>query len=181
MKIKYLKPVIFVALALSIAGPLILANSIESKKVNIQETPTASTVVITTPETTTTTVVPETTTTIPETTTTTTLVPAGSKCEELAPIALQAGWPQELLVDVLEEAWSESRCQNVVPGHPQWNGHDHGPLQINQVWSNEVEDFFGDWSMVNDPLVNFTWAWEMYKWFDDHKGCGFIPWSRKCD
>jgi len=180
LKIKYLKPVIFVALAISIAGPLLLANSTESKKVNIQETPTASTVVITTPETTTTTVIPETTTTIPETTTTTTLVPVGSKCEELAPIALQAGWPQELLVDVLEEAWSESRCQNVVPGHPQWNGHDHGPLQINQVWSNEVEDFFGDWSMVNDPLVNFTWAWEMYKWFDDHRGCGFIPWTRPC-
>ena len=180
MKIKYSKPVIFVALAISIAGPLILANSTESKKVTIQETPTASTVVITTPETTTTTVVPETTTTIPETTTTTTLVPVGSKCEELAPIALQAGWPQELLVDVLEEAWSESRCLNIIPGHPNWNGHDYGPLQINQVWSNEVEDFFGSWDMVQDPLVNFTWAWEMYKWHDHHKGCGFIPWSRKC-
>lgn len=130
---------------------------------------------------TTTTITPQTTTSTTSTTTTTTLVPLGSKCEELAPIALQAGWPQELLVDVLEEAWSESRCQNVVPGHPKWNGHDHGPLQINQVWSNEVEDFFGSWDMVNDPLVNFTWAWEMYKWFDDHKGCGFIPWSRKCD
>jgi hypothetical protein len=34
--------------------------------------------------------------------------------------------------------------------------------------------------MVQDPLVNFTWAWEMYKWFDDHKGCGFIPWTRSC-
>ena len=121
-----------------------------------------------------------TTTTIAPTTTTTTLVPPGSKCEELAPIASAAGWPQELLVDVLEEAWSESRCLNIIPGHKNWNGHDYGPLQINQVWSNEVEDFFGSWDMIQDPLVNFTWAWEMYKWFDHHKGCGFIPWTRKC-
>ena len=159
-----------------IVGALLLTNcndKVSTQEVQITEATTIPATTI--PATTTTT-----TTTIPATTTTTTLVPLGSKCEELAPIALQAGWPQELLVDVLEEAWSESRCQNVVPGHPQWNGHDHGPLQINQVWSNEVEDFFGDWSMVNDPLVNFTWAWEMYKWFDDHKGCGFIPWSRKC-
>ena len=160
-----------------IVGALLLTNcndKVSTQEVQITEATTIPATTI--PATTTTT-----TTTIPATTTTTTLVPLGSKCEELAPIALQAGWPQELLVDVLEEAWSESRCQNVVPGHPQWNGHDHGPLQINQVWSNEVEDFFGSWDMVNDPLVNFTWAWEMYKWFDDHKGCGFIPWSRKCD
>ena len=159
-----------------IVGALLLTNcndKVSTQEVQITEATTIPATTI--PATTTTT-----TTTIPATTTTTTLVPLGSKCEELAPIALQAGWPQELLVDVLEEAWSESRCQNVVPGHPQWNGHDHGPLQINQVWSNEVEDFFGSWDMVNDPLVNFTWAWEMYKWFDDHKGCGFIPWSRKC-
>lgn len=121
-----------------------------------------------------------TTTTIAPTTTTTTLVPPGSKCEELAPIASAAGWPQELLVDVLEEAWSESRCQNVIPGHPQWNGSDHGPMQINFVWKDEVENMFGNWAMVDDPLTNFKWAWEMYKWFDHHKGCGFIPWTRKC-
>ena len=180
MKIKYSKPVILASLVASIAIVAPLAKSTESQKVKIQENPITTTVVVTIPETTTTIVVPETTTTIPETTTTTTLVPVGSKCEELAPIALQAGWPQELLVDVLEEAWSESRCLNIIPGHPNWNGHDYGPLQINQVWSNEVEDFFGSWDMVQDPLVNFTWAWEMYRWFDDHKGCGFIPWSRKC-
>lgn len=180
MKIKYSKPVILAALVASIAIVAPLANGTESQKVKIQENPITTTVVVTTPETTTTIVVPETTTTIPETTTTTTLVPVGSKCEELAPIALQAGWPQELLVDVLEEAWSESRCLNIIPGHPNWNGSDYGPLQINRVWSNEVEDFFGSWDMIQDPLVNFTWAWEMYRWFDDHKGCGFIPWTRKC-
>lgn len=169
MKIKYLKPVIFVALAISIAGPLILANSTESKKVNIQETPTASTVVITTPKT---------TTTIPETTTTTTLVPVGSKCEELAPIALQAGWPQELLPEILAIAHRESRCQNIIEGHPKWNGHDSGPLQINTVWHDEIEAKYGHSEYVNDPYHNFAWAWEMYIWFDANRGCGFDPWYK---
>jgi hypothetical protein len=178
LKIKYLKPVIFVALAISIAGPLLLANSTESKKVNIQETPTASTVVITTPETTITTVIPETTTTIPETTTTTTLVPVGSKCEELAPIALQAGWPQELLPEILTIAHRESRCQNIIEGHPKWNGHDSGPLQINQVWLDEIEAKYGTWEVVNDPHYNFAWAWEMYIWFEANRGCGFDPWYK---
>ena len=169
MKIKYLKPVIFVALAISIAGPLILANSTESKKVNIQETPTASTVVITTPKT---------TTTILETTTTTTLVPVGSKCEELAPIALQAGWPQELLPEILAIAHRESRCQNIIEGHPKWNGHDSGPLQINTVWHDEIEAKYGHSEYVNDPYHNFAWAWEMYIWFDANRGCGFDPWYK---
>lgn len=160
-----------------IVGALLLTNC--NGTVSTQEVPTSTTTTVV--ETTTTTSTTTTTTVAPTTTTTTTLVPVGSKCEELAPIAVQAGWTQDLLVDVLEEAWSESRCLNIIPGHPNWNGHDYGPLQINQVWSNEVEDFFGSWDRIQDPLVNFTWAWEMYKWFDHHKGCGFIPWTRKCD
>lgn len=121
-----------------------------------------------------------TTTMAPTTTTTTTLVPPGSKCEELAPIAVAAGWPQELLVDVLDEAWNESRCQNVIPGHPRWNGSDYGPLQINRVWLDEIEAKYGSSEYILDPLHNFMWAWEMYIWFDAHKGCGFKPWTRKC-
>jgi hypothetical protein len=140
----------------------------------------------TTPPTTTTTpevaipITTPTTTVAPTTTTTSTLVPADAKCAELAPIASAAGWPQELLIDVLDEAWQESRCLNIIEGHPKWNGHDSGPLQINQVWHNEIEDKYGDWRYVNDPYHNFAWAWEMYIWHDHHKGCGFKPWSRKC-
>ena len=132
---------------------------------------------------------PSTTSQPPETTTTTTttvapppttLVPLGSRCEELAPIALAAGWPQELLVDVLDEAYQESRCLNVIDGHPNFNGYDRGPMQINKVWLDEITAKYGSWEYVNDPLHNFMWAWEMYRWFDHHRGCGFEPWSRKC-
>ena len=131
-------------------------------------------------------------TTVPATTTTTTEVtlPAGFAmptlppdvpCQEWAQVALDAGWPWELLPELLREVWNESRCQNVIPGHPQFNGHDHGPLQINEpTWHDEVQNFFGDWNLIDTPSVNFQWAWEMYKWYDSHGYCGFKPWSRRC-
>lgn len=155
-------------------GQVRTQETIPTTPVSIQ--PSTPTTVTPTP---TTTLTP-TTTMAPTTTTTTTLVPPGSKCEELAPIAVAAGWPQELLVDVLDEAWSESRCQNIIKGHPKWNGHDSGPLQINAVWLDEIQNKYGDWRYVNDPYYNFAWAWEMYIWFDAHRGCGFQPWTRAC-
>ena len=135
-----------------------------------------------------------TTTTAPTTvapTTTTTVVtlpldfalptlPPDVPCQEWTQVALDAGWPWELLPELFREVWNESRCQNVIEGHPQFNGHDHGPLQINKVWLDDIEAKYGDWRVVDDPRYNFAWAWEMYKWYDEHKGCGFIPWSRPC-
>ena len=141
----------------------------------------------------TTTVAPAVTTTTPPTTVapTTTVVtlpegfsiptlPPDVPCQEWTQVALDAGWPWELLPELLREVWSESRCQNIIEGHPNFNGHDRGPLQINQVWLNEIEDKYGSWEYVKDPRYNFAWAWEMYRWYDDKKGCGFIPWSRPC-
>ena len=129
-----------------------------------------------------TTVAPTTTTTVvtlPEGFSLPTL-PADVPCQEWTQTALDAGWPWHLLPELLREVWSESRCQNVIEGHPQWNGYDRGPLQINQVWLDDIEAKYGTWEVVNVPHYNFAWAWEMYRWYDDHKGCGFIPWSRPC-
>ena len=119
------------------------------------------------------------------TTTTTTVVtppaptlPADVPCQEWAQTALEAGWHWELLPEILTIAHRESRCQNIIEGHPKWNGHDRGPLQINQVWLDEIEAKFGHWEYVNDPYHNFAWAWEMYIWFDANHGCGFEPWYK---
>ena len=129
------------------------------------------------------------TTVVPSTTTTVVTLPEGFSlptlppevpCQEWTQTALDAGWPWHLLPELLREVWSESRCQNVIEGHPQWNGHDRGPLQINQIWLDDIEAKYGIWEVVNLPYYNFAWAWEMYRWYDDHKGCGFIPWSRPC-
>jgi hypothetical protein len=132
--------------------------------------------------TTTTTVAPATTTTVitlPEGFSIPTLKP-NVPCQEWTQVALDAGWPPHLLSELFWEVWSESRCQNIIEGHPNWNGHDRGPLQINQVWLDDIEAKYGTWEVVNDPRYNFAWAWEMFKWYEHHRGCGFIPWSRPC-
>lgn len=139
-----------------------------------------TTTVVSTPETTTTTVV------VPETTTTITLpegfympaLDADVPCQEWTQTALDAGWHWELLPEILTIAHRESRCRNIIEGHPQWNGHDSGPLQINQVWHDEIEAKYGHSEYVNDPYHNFAWAWEMYIWFDANRGCGFDPWYK---
>ena len=83
-----------------------------------------------------------------------------------------------MLPEILAIAHRESRCQNIIEGHPKWNGHDSGPLQINTVWHDEIEAKYGHSEYVNDPYHNFAWAWEMYIWFDANRGCGFDPWYK---
>lgn len=132
------------------------------------------------------------TTTAPATTTTVTAhdalqadlnilpLPEGTPCQEWAPLARQVGWPETEIVNVLEEMWQESRCLNIVPGDPRWNGADHGLLQINQVWKEEVAHLFGSWDRINEPEVNLAMALEIWRWHDAHRGCGWEPWSRSC-
>ncbi len=101
-------------------------------------------------------------------------------CQEWAPLALKVGWPVEELQNVLEEMWQESRCLNIIPGDERWNGGDHGLMQINTVWKDEVENLFGSWERINDPEVNLAMALEIWRWHDHHRGCGWGPWSRSC-
>ena len=101
-------------------------------------------------------------------------------CQEWAPLALQVGWPPKELPDLLNEMWQESRCINVIPGDPRWNGGDHGLMQINTVWKNEVEALFGSWDRIDEPAVNLAMALEIWRWHETHRGCGWEPWSRPC-
>lgn len=107
-------------------------------------------------------------------------LPAGTPCQEWAPLALQVGWPPEELPDLLDEMWQESRCINVIPGDPRWNGGDHGLMQINTVWKDEVEALFGSWDRIDEPAVNLAMALEIWRWHEIHRGCGWEPWSRPC-
>jgi hypothetical protein len=109
-----------------------------------------------------------------------TLTALDTPCQEWAQLALEVGWPQEELVNVLEEMWQESRCLNIIPGDPRWNGGDHGLLQINEVWANETANLFGSWDRINEPAVNLAMALEIWRWHDAHRGCGWEPWSRPC-
>lgn len=107
-------------------------------------------------------------------------MPADIPCQEWAPMAVQAGWPTDLLPQLLRIMWRESRCLNITDTHPKHNGYDTGPLQLNDTWRDEIATQFGDQNLINDPLTNLKMGWEIYKWHDHHRGCGWEPWSIPC-
>lgn len=98
-------------------------------------------------------------------------------CREWAPLALEVGWPPEELENLLEEIWSESRCQASIINK---TSPDHGLLQLNAVWRDEFERYFGPWELVLDPRLNLAMGLEIWRWHDYHRGCGWEPWSRPC-
>lgn len=98
-------------------------------------------------------------------------------CQEWASLALDVGWPVEELENLLEEIWSESRCQ---AGIINKTSPDHGLLQLNDVWRDEFERYFGPWENVLDPRLNLAMGLEIWRWHDIHRACGWEPWSRPC-
>ena len=109
---------------------------------------------------------------------------ANGRCVELFDAARAGGWPPELMADVLDEAWKESRCDNTIqPGHPQYNGTDHCAMQINaKVHRDYVAMVYGPMVVLaNDPVACFGFAWKLYSDLDEKGRCGFKPWTRKCN
>jgi hypothetical protein len=105
-----------------------------------------------------------------------TLIAPNTPCQEWAPLALEVGWPAEQLQNLLEEMWQESRCQSDVIS----SANDNGLMQINTVWRDEFEEYFGPWEQIRDPRLNLMMALEIWRWHQDHQGCGWGPWSRAC-
>lgn len=126
-------------------------------------------------------------TTPASTTTTSTLVPADVKCAEWADEAVAGGWPADdlqLLIDVLDEAWNESRCLPIGPVGPHsehFNGHDYGLMQINRpVHEDYVVQLYGNFDKIVDPVTNFAFAWRLYSGTEAKGRCGWKAWSRPC-
>jgi hypothetical protein len=130
-----------------------------------------------------------TTTTSTTTTTTTSTVPftrladfhPDTKCQEWFQTAISVGWPNntETLEKLGRLLWKETRCQNVSYTHPQFNGHDHGVAQINQIHRKYVEQLF-DMPMeesMSDPTLNLRFAYLLYSDIAETGGCGWKPWS----
>ena len=130
---------------------------------------------------TTTTTTSTTTTTTTQPSTTVVAVPADTKCQEWFPTAISVGWPNnpETLEKLGRLLWKETRCQNVSYTHPQFNGHDHGVAQINQIHRKYVEQLF-DMPMeesMSDPTLNLRFAFLLYSDIVETGGCGWKPWS----
>ena len=121
-----------------------------------------------------------TTTTTTQPSTTVVPVPADTKCQEWFPTAISVGWPNnpETLEKLGRLLWKETRCLNVSYTHPQFNGHDHGVAQINQIHRKYVEQLF-DMPMeesMSDPTLNLRFAFLLYSDIAETGGCGWKPW-----
>ena len=106
----------------------------------------------------------------------------------------------DLIPDVLDEMYSESRCLPLGPpsAYPKywsgertdawgedytdlWNHSDWGLMQINGFTHKEfVTQLYGEMDAMVDPLSNLEFAWKLYSDLDERGRCGFKPWSRPC-
>jgi hypothetical protein len=108
-------------------------------------------------------------------------VPYETNCQEWFPTAISVGWPNdtETLKKLGRLLWKETRCLNVSYTHPQFNGHDHGIAQINELHRSYVEQVFNmpmEESM-SDPTLNLRFAYLLYSDIADKGGCGWKPWK----
>ena len=121
------------------------------------------------------------TTTSTQPTTRVAYVDPETKCQEWFPVAVSVGWPNntETLEKLGRLIWKEARCQNVSYLHPQFNGHDHGLVQANQIHRAWIEEQFAmpmEESM-SDPTLNLRFGWLLYEATEENHGCGWRPWS----
>jgi hypothetical protein len=121
------------------------------------------------------------TTTSTQPTTRVAYVDPDTKCQEWFPVAVSVGWPNntETLEKLGRLIWKEARCENVSYLHPQFNGHDHGLVQSNEIHRAWIEELFAmpmEESM-NDPTLNLRFGWLLYEATEENHGCGWRPWS----
>jgi hypothetical protein len=121
------------------------------------------------------------TTTSTQPTTRVAYVDPATKCQEWFPVAISVGWPNntETLEKLGRLIWKEARCENVSYLHPQFNGHDHGLVQSNEIHRAWIEELFAmpmEESM-NDPTLNLRFGWLLYEATEENHGCGWRPWS----
>jgi len=121
------------------------------------------------------------TTTTVQPSTTVVAVPADTKCQEWFPTAISVGWPNDpaVLEKLGRLLYKETRCQNVSYTHPQFNGHDHGVAQINEIHTKWVEELFNMpfRESMSDPTLNLRFAYLLYEATEESGGCGWKPWS----
>jgi hypothetical protein len=122
-----------------------------------------------------------TSTTATQPTTTVAYVNPATKCQEWLPIAVEVGWPNntETLEKLGRLIWKEARCQNVSYLHPQFNGHDHGLVQANQIHRAWIEELFNmpfEESM-SDPTLNLRFGFLLYDTTAETGACGWQPWK----
>jgi len=121
------------------------------------------------------------TTTSTQPTTKIAYVDPATKCQEWLPVAVSVGWPNdtETLQKLGRLIWKETRCLNIGYQHPNFNGHDHGLIQANEIHTRWAEELFAmpfEESM-SDPTLNLRFGFLLYDAITETGGCGWQPWK----
>ena len=110
---------------------------------------------------------------------------AGNPYAPIIALAIDAGWPADVptLETLAKVIHKESRGRMIVQGHPQWNGHDWGYVQINEIHAAYVEQIYGEpfAEAMSDPWKNLNFAWILYSGREQAGKCGWQPWSIDCE
>lgn len=120
-----------------------------------------------------------TSTTVPPTTTTTTLPGiSDATYPEWWPVAVDAGWPVDLLPTLDIVMYRESRGQADVIGQGSW-----GLLQLqwsaHKTWM--IEHGVTSREELLDPWLNLHLGWLLFQIAASHYGCGWQPWYMSLD
>ena len=96
-------------------------------------------------------------------------------------MAVSVGWPNntETLEKLGRLIWKETRCLNIGYQHPNFNGHDHGLIQANEIHTRWAEELFAmpfEESM-SDPTLNLRFGFLLYDAVEETGGCGWQPWK----
>jgi hypothetical protein len=95
------------------------------------------------------------------------LPPGALSKDTIEAYALLAGWPPELLDDLLDVAWCESRYDPLA-----LNGYMRGLMQVNTLWFDYSDTDRDRWT---DPLVNLRVAYSVYEY---DLARGNEPWAQ---
>ena len=157
-----------------------------------KEAPTTTTVAVTTAAPTTT-QPPAPTTTLPDLSGVDFTALARSihgRCGEWYDTAMAVGWPDELWPTLSYVMYRESRCNPDSYNGTDPNSGSRGLVQINGFWCRPWAHSEKGWLQERDllttcddlynPGVNLGSAWAMWRYSQEHNGCGWRPWATSC-
>ena len=105
----------------------------------------------------------------------------GLPCAEWAPAALEAGWTEDDLDQLLPIIYRESRCQpDAIRYSASGQPIDVGLLQINQVHRPMIAERGFTHEQMTDPRANLWFGRLLWRWWEDRGGCGWSPWRGSC-
>ena len=111
---------------------------------------------------------------------------AQDKCVQYAELAVQVGWQPQHIPQLLAIMFRESRCipeACSTPDRPDLRRcRDWGLMQINDYsWKTTVRKLGWEMDDMWTPADNLAFSLWLFDYSEDVNGCGWQPWSKRCN